>query len=127
MAAAERESTKQLQRAFRFRARIIGPLTSCICGYPIVRYETSTLHRESCPGHLTILGQREVAARFGVEVEDVDGPMCRICGCVDGDCTNCIRRTGLACSWVEHDLCSACAQVAEQLGELDTLGKAGLR
>lgn len=35
--------------------------------------------------------------------------MCRVCGCVDEDCANCIRRTGSPCSWVEPGLCSACA------------------
>lgn len=38
-----------------------------------------------------------------------DEPMCRICGCVDDDCANCIRRTGTYCYWVEPGLCSACA------------------
>lgn len=34
---------------------------------------------------------------------------CRACGCTDDDCSGCIARTGMPCSWVEHDLCSACA------------------
>ena len=34
--------------------------------------------------------------------------MCRVCGCTDEDCTQCIKRTGRPCSWVEDDLCSAC-------------------
>jgi hypothetical protein len=34
---------------------------------------------------------------------------CRVCGCTDADCRGCIERTGLACSWVLPDLCSACA------------------
>jgi len=33
---------------------------------------------------------------------------CRICGCTDEDCSDCIARTGEPCSWVEEDLCSAC-------------------
>jgi hypothetical protein len=33
---------------------------------------------------------------------------CRVCGCVDGDCTDCVRRTGEPCYWVTEDLCSAC-------------------
>lgn len=37
---------------------------------------------------------------------------CRICGCTDDDCSGCIERTGVACSWVEADLCSACVRVA---------------
>jgi len=34
---------------------------------------------------------------------------CRVCGCTDDDCSNCIALTGKACHWVEPDLCSACA------------------
>ena len=33
---------------------------------------------------------------------------CRICGCTDGDCRQCIEKTGSPCHWVEDDLCSAC-------------------
>lgn len=33
---------------------------------------------------------------------------CRICGCTDEDCRQCIEKTGFACHWVEEDLCSAC-------------------
>ena len=34
---------------------------------------------------------------------------CRVCGCTEEDCRQCIERTGEPCSWVEQDLCSACA------------------
>lgn len=34
---------------------------------------------------------------------------CRVCGCTDSDCRQCIARTGQPCHWVEPDLCSACA------------------
>ena len=33
---------------------------------------------------------------------------CRICGCTDNDCRQCIAKTGEPCSWIEKDLCSAC-------------------
>lgn len=33
---------------------------------------------------------------------------CRVCGCTDDDCLDCILRTGEPCSWAEADLCSAC-------------------
>lgn len=33
---------------------------------------------------------------------------CRVCGCTDDDCHQCIERTGEPCHWVEEDLCSAC-------------------
>lgn len=34
---------------------------------------------------------------------------CRVCGCTDADCSQCIKKTGIPCHWVEPDLCSACA------------------
>lgn len=36
---------------------------------------------------------------------------CRICGCTDDDCTDCITRTGQPCYWIEPDLCSACLEL----------------
>jgi hypothetical protein len=35
---------------------------------------------------------------------------CRVCGCTDIDCSSCVERTGMACYWVEPDLCSACVR-----------------
>ena len=39
---------------------------------------------------------------------------CRVCGCTDEDCRQCIEKTGQPCSWIdrEHTLCSACEEVA---------------
>src|SRR5690606_38634374 len=31
---------------------------------------------------------------------------CRVCGCTEDDCSDCIERTGEPCHWVEDDLCS---------------------
>ncbi|MCC6596971.1 MAG: hypothetical protein IT477_10725 [Rhodanobacteraceae bacterium] len=36
---------------------------------------------------------------------------CRVCGCTDDDCSQCVEKTGDPCYWVADDLCSACAQV----------------
>jgi hypothetical protein len=36
---------------------------------------------------------------------------CRVCGCTDGDCEQCVAKTGKPCHWIERDLCSACATV----------------
>jgi hypothetical protein len=33
---------------------------------------------------------------------------CRICGCTDVDCSQCIAKTGQPCHWLASDLCSAC-------------------
>ena len=37
---------------------------------------------------------------------------CRVCGCTDDDCRQCIARTGEPCRWVAQDLCSACQERA---------------
>jgi hypothetical protein len=42
---------------------------------------------------------------------------CRVCGCTDDDCSQCIERTGAPCCWEEHGLCSAC--VCPSCGEED--------
>lgn len=56
-----------------------------------------------------------IAPMFGVDLQAIyDGlgtvQTCRVCGCTDDDCSQCVERTGEACTWVEPDLCSACAQ-----------------
>jgi hypothetical protein len=33
---------------------------------------------------------------------------CRVCGCTDDDCLQCVMKTGEPCHWVADDLCSAC-------------------
>jgi len=33
---------------------------------------------------------------------------CRVCGCTEGDCRQCVEKTGKPCYWVEEDLCSCC-------------------
>lgn len=46
---------------------------------------------------------------------------CRVCGCTDADCQQCIEKTGSPCVWVEGDLCSACSPGAELRRELDAM------
>lgn len=43
------------------------------------------------------------------EGENVSVRACRVCGCTDDDCRQCIEQTGQPCHWVADDLCSACA------------------
>ncbi|MBX3253953.1 MAG: PRTRC system protein E [Chitinophagaceae bacterium] len=42
------------------------------------------------------------------ESENLPERKCRVCGCTDNDCRQCIKKTGKPCHWVEEDLCSAC-------------------
>lgn len=36
---------------------------------------------------------------------------CRVCGCTENDCSQCIALTGAPCWWVGPDLCSACLDI----------------
>jgi RNA polymerase-binding transcription factor DksA len=42
---------------------------------------------------------------------------CRICGCTDDDCRQCIEKTGKPCHWIDADLCSACEEEAMEQSE----------
>jgi len=33
---------------------------------------------------------------------------CRVCGCTEEDCTQCVEAQGTPCYWVDIDLCSRC-------------------
>ena len=37
---------------------------------------------------------------------------CITCGCTDNDCSKCIKRTKLRCTWVKPGVCSACVDPA---------------
>lgn len=41
-----------------------------------------------------------------------DIAVCRVCGCTDDDCTECVEATGEPCTWAAVDLCSRCADEA---------------
>jgi len=45
-------------------------------------------------------------------------PKCRVCGCTDDDCHQCIEKTGNPCHWVEDDLCSACKTTVVSLASI---------
>ena len=38
---------------------------------------------------------------------------CRVCGCTEGDCSQCIAASGKPCYWVKRDLCSRCDSEAK--------------
>ncbi|MDR2964193.1 MAG: ParB/RepB/Spo0J family partition protein [Treponema sp.] len=52
------------------------------------------------------LNKKEKAAKG----KDKGVRKCRICGCTEDDCSQCIEKTGGPCEWVEKDLCSACVE-----------------
>jgi len=45
---------------------------------------------------------------------------CRVCGCTEDDCRQCIAKTGEPCRWVEADLCSACLPPPAQVPKPQT-------
>lgn len=72
-------------------------------------------------------GLLDLAEGLGISAEirdvlgdmcDVEKGVCRVCGCTDEDCRQCIERTGQPCHWVEDDLCSACADAEDEIEEV---------
>lgn len=55
----------------------------------------------------------EISQDIGMYAADLVHEMlarrCRECGCTQHDCHHCIEKTGSPCTWVDADLCSACA------------------
>lgn len=46
----------------------------------------------------------------------IDPPQkCRVCGCTEDNCAQCIEKTGGPCHWIEPDLCSACVEKSEEI------------
>lgn len=39
----------------------------------------------------------------------VDEQACRVCGCTNEDCTECVDILGEPCDWADVDLCTRCA------------------
>lgn len=73
------------------------PLSSTVT-CPECSYKIKTLADEppsECPG-------------CGHSFTDPEERTCRVCGCTDDDCSQCIEKTGEPCTWIEPDLCSAC-------------------
>jgi len=60
-----------------------------------------------------VLDHSEREHKTALGIRDKIKRKCRVCGCTDDDCRNCIERTGEPCYWVEEDLCSACADQKE--------------
>lgn len=42
--------------------------------------------------------------------------VCRVCGCTDDNCQQCIDRTGVPCAWTDESrtLCTACEEEASR-------------
>lgn len=52
--------------------------------------------------------------KIDTAVAEIEQRACRVCGCTDADCSQCVEKTGVPCHWVQADLCSACAGLAPE-------------
>lgn len=57
------------------------------------------------PGRMTVTLPTD---KFPGMTFSIKNRSCRVCGCTDDDCSQCIAKTGEPCYWVGPDLCSAC-------------------
>lgn len=71
-------------------------------------------HKQGLTKKSQIEGRLEKAGQLPKEEtsEDlkVQEQKCRVCGCTQDNCEQCIEKTGQPCTWVEKDLCSACTE-----------------
>lgn len=77
-------------------------------GQPFLRVGFRSHCREAFTNVLTIdyFDSMEAAIDGMIDMDAIRA--CRVCGCTDDDCSQCVEKTGQPCSWVEDDLCSAC-------------------
>jgi hypothetical protein len=62
---------------------------------------------------ISLILDQEGPARLRSRPQAMRVRSCRVCGCTDQNCFQCIQRTGAPCSWAESDLCSACVGRAD--------------
>lgn len=60
------------------------------------------------PNDTTALNKAIEKAKQWIDQDVNHVRRCRVCGCTDHNCQQCIEKTGSPCYWVEDDLCSAC-------------------
>ena len=58
---------------------------------------------------IILKGWRIPAKQLDTATDFEEIQTCRVCGCTDANCRQCIEKTGSPCHWVAPDLCSACA------------------
>lgn len=68
--------------------------------------------------NIEVIESSWIGLTFSNEDEDLDGfspRTCRVCGCTDENCRQCVEKTGQPCYWVAEDLCSACVEPESKL------------
>ncbi|MFN0068787.1 MAG: hypothetical protein ACKVYV_14260 [Limisphaerales bacterium] len=99
----------QARRAVRVK---ITARRKSFLGFEVIGPDGKTLHHSPTKiGALTYLWARLRRAPVVYRVAVTPAGTCRVCGCTDDDCRQCIERTGQPCSWAnaQHTLCTACA------------------
>lgn len=71
---------------------------------------------KSVTGVQTAIGDLRITVNEPFDI--VPERKCRLCGCTDKDCRQCIEKTGQPCHWVAEDLCSACETRDEKIERL---------
>lgn len=117
-------TTRDVIKALAFRDK---HLSSCLCAECWAQKEDDWNARDAGwfirpevagPPTLQVVSRRSPELQLPSESARRAGkigprPRCRVCGCTDDDCRQCIAVTGRPCHWVAPDLCSACVLPAE--------------
>lgn len=68
-----------------------------------------TIRKPNGKSTSAVLGElRDENKKLRDRLAELGFPTCRVCGCTDDDCSQCIEAQGKPCHWVEADLCSRC-------------------
>lgn len=88
-------------------------------GQPVLRVGFRSHCREAFTDVLAIEYYDTLEAAIEGMIDMDAERACRVCGCTDEDCSQCIEKTGTPCSWVAPDLCSACVEYANLIAAID--------
>jgi len=85
--------------------RFVEPLQKCLSDIVIRQ-----IHRTMTPDKFPLV-------RWKDSIRKICGARCRVCGCTGNDCRQCVEAQGVACHWVEVDLCSRCEEPGLLVGD----------
>jgi hypothetical protein len=108
---------------------IILPIADVVCITQQIDEKKARISSQGVDGKLEHYDTAEIATFHSLDdalrhmAKTCNPARCRVCGCTDEDCSQCVENTGTPCSWVAPDLCSACAPDA--FLELPNVGDIG--
>lgn len=59
-------------------------------------------------GHTAVIWCNEHPSCYLADRLQIGIQCCKVCGCTDRDCSQCIEASGVPCHWVAPRLCSRC-------------------